>query len=77
MLLAFRRKIRDKDYRGGMRNLLASQRGDAQQAKSYPQVILYGFPGIFRVRQGATTEAQGILHGLKGKLTLLLRSAYS
>ena len=43
----------------------ASQRGDAQQAKSYPQVILYGFPGIFRVRQGTTTEAQGILHGLE------------
>ncbi len=43
----------------------ASQRADAQQAKSYPQVILYGFPGIFRVRQGTTTEAQGLLHGLE------------
>ncbi len=30
----------------------------------YPEVILYGFPGIFRVRKGTTTEAQGILHGL-------------
>ena len=43
----------------------ASQRGDAQQAKWYPHVILYGFPGIFRVRQGTTTEAQGILHVLE------------
>ena len=42
----------------------ASQSGDAQHTKSYPQVILYGFPGIFRVRNGTTTEAQGILHGL-------------
>jgi hypothetical protein len=48
----------------GARPWSADYRGDAQQAQSFPCVILYGFPGIFRVREGTTTEAQGILHGL-------------